>query len=79
MGNKGKKIASSTLFRLDTLEQSILYIIKYRVVLNNRQILRLRLELLIRVNTRPKHLRARLGTHGTHLLGHLVRSYSRVS
>lgn len=76
---EGVNLQSSTLFRLNTLEQSILHIIKYRVVLNDRQILCLRFELLVGIDTRSEHLGTGLGTHGAHLLCHLVRGCSQVS
>lgn len=60
---------------LDTLQQSILDIIKNGVVLNDSQILRLTEKLLVWIDAGPKHLRTLLRAHLTHLLSHLVGSW----
>lgn len=47
-------------------------------MLNDRKILGLRQELLIRVDSWPEQLRC-LGTHLAHLLGHLAGGFGRLA
>lgn len=59
------------LSRFDTLEQSLLHIVKDRIMLDNCQIFRLGLELLVGIHARPKHIGCLRG-HSLHLLSHLA-------
>lgn len=52
----------------------MLNIVKHRIVLNDREVLYFRKELLIRVDTRAKHL-LRPWRHLAHLLRHLTCGY----
>jgi hypothetical protein len=65
------------LFRLDTLKQSLFDAIQDRVMVDDRQVLRLCLKLLIGIGAWTKHVRS-LRTHALHLLGHLTSSCTRV-
>jgi len=54
------------------VQKSLLHVVQDGVVFYDSKILRLSLELLVRVDTRPEHLRS-LWLHAAHLLRHLVR------
>lgn len=64
---------NTSLLRLspDASEQPLFYVVKDRVMLNDREVFDLTQELLVWVHARTEHLLL-LWTHLAHLLGHLV-------
>lgn len=62
------------LLGLDSLKQPFFHFVEDGIVLNHRQVLGFRLELLVRVHAGPEHVGG-LGGHALHLLGHLARSW----
>lgn len=71
-----RSIDGSPLGPPNLFEQSVLYLVQDRVVLNDGEILHLGQKLFVGVGIWPKHLGS-LRPHLAHLLSHLVRSYAK--
>jgi hypothetical protein len=79
MDGYGVAMVATILFRLDTLKQSAFDTVQHRVVVNDCQVLRLCLKLLVGVGTRAKHVWSLSSSHTLHLLSHLTGSYQELA